>query len=70
MSIRARWHLPIPEFGRKILTPIPTAMIEGTDYSVSGELDLPGRTVRTIDLLSPTTDQGRLYIRQRFSPTP
>ena len=45
-------------------------MIEGTDYSVSGELDLPGRTVCTIDLLSPATDQGRLYIRQRFSPTP
>ena len=45
-------------------------MIEDVDYSVGSDLNNSGQTIRTIELLSPVTDEDRIFFRQIFTQTP
>ena len=46
------------------------SMIEDVDYSVGSDLNNSGQTIRTIELLSPVTDEDRIFFRQIFTQTP
>jgi len=45
-------------------------MIENTDYSINNNINNPGQTIRTIDLLAPVTNEDHIFFRQGFTQTP